>query len=159
MLCQEINRYLDAIKGLPLFYFVGDSDYLTVLNELKQAGLEVLRASDFCKKDDKFPDMDEFVDCLHTLDIDYKNNKFVVIGLGEYLALRGAEETRQILRRLKNTTLGNARVVLLLRGILVQGKELITEDARISSKGLVCFSENTNSNITVTNNKLKKIEG
>lgn len=157
MLYQEISRYLDSIKGLPFFYFVGDEDYLLVLEELRQIGLKVLKMSEFCNKDDKFPDIDNLVDCLHTLDIDYTDNKFVVIGLGEYLALRGQDETKQVLRRLKNTTLGNARVILLLRGIVAQGNELVNEDARLMEKELVCFSEHTNSNITIENNKLKPI--
>lgn len=157
MLCQEISRYLDSIKGLPFFYFVGDEDYLSALEELKQIGLKVLRISDFCNKDDKFPDIDNLIDCLHTLDIDYTDNKFVVIGLGEYLALRGQDETKQVLRRLKSTTLGNARVILLLRGVVAQGNELVSEDARLMAKELVCFSEHTNSNITIENNKLKPV--
>lgn len=157
MLYQEISRYLDSIKGLPFFHFVGDDDYLPALEELKQIGIKVIRISDFCNKDDKFPDIDNLVDCLHTLDIDYTDNKFVVVGLGGYLALRGQDETRQVLRRLKNTTLGNARVIFLLRGISSQGKELVSEDARLISKELVCFSEHTNSNITIENNKLKSV--
>ena len=128
MICQEISRYLECIKGLPFFFFIGDEDYLSVLEELKQIGLKVLKISDFCNKDDKFPDIDNLVYCLHTLDIDYTDNKFVVIGLGEYLALRGQDETRQVLKRLKNTTLGNAHVILLLRGILAQGNELVSEE-------------------------------
>lgn len=155
MLCQEISRYLDSIKGLPFFLFVGDKDYLSTLEELKQIGLKVLRISEFCNKDDRFPDIDSFVDCLHTLDVDYADNKFVIIGLGEYLALKGQEETKQVLRRIKNTTLGNARVILLLRGVVAQGKELVIEDARLTAKELVCFSEHTSSNITIENNKLK----
>lgn len=157
MLCQEVSRYLDLIKRLPFFYFVGDEDYLPALEELKQIGLKVLKISDFCNKDDKFPDIDNLVDCLHTLDIDYTDNKFVVVGLGEYLALRGQDETKQVLRRLKNTTLGNACVILLLRGIFSQGNELVSEDARLMAKELVCFSEHTSSNITIENNKLKPV--
>lgn len=158
MICQEISRYLDSIKGLPFFWFVGDEDYLSALEELKQIGLKVIRISEFCNKDDKFPDIDSLVDCLHTLDIDYTDNKFVIIGLGEYLALKGQEETKQVLRRLKNTTLGNARVVLLLRGVAAQGKDFILEDARLVAKELVCFSEHTSSNITIENNKLMPVK-
>ena len=157
MLCQEISRYLDSTKGFPFFLFVGDEDYLSALEELKQIGFKVLRISDFCNKDDRFPDMDSLVDCLHTLDIDYADNKFVIIGLGEYLILKGQEETKQVLRRLKNTTLGNARVVLLLRGVTAQGNDLVLEDARLTAKELVCFSEHTSSNITIENNKLKPV--
>ena len=80
--------------------------------------------SDFCRKDDKFPDIDELVDYFRTADVDYRDNKFVVVGLGEYLALRGADEASKELQRLKTTTLGNARVVLLLRGVTLQANAM-----------------------------------
>ncbi|MCI8507240.1 MAG: BREX-4 system phosphatase PglZ [Lachnospiraceae bacterium] len=155
MLCPEIDRYLDKAKGLPFFYAVGDKEYMSILNELSQNGFQMIRTSGFCHKDDKFPDIDEIVDYFHTLDVDYKSNRFVLVGLGEYLALKGSDEAKKTLRRLKNTTLGNARVVILLRGIAVQIRELVNEDDRLVEKNLVCFSENAVSNITVTNNKIK----
>lgn len=155
MLCPEIYRYIDTVKGLPFFYVVGDKEYINVLNELKQNGINMIRTSEFCHKDDKFPDIDEIVDCFRTLDIDHKSNRFVLVGLGEYLALRGDAEAKQTLRRLKNTTLGNARVVVLLRGITAQIQDLVREDSRLVEKNLVWFSQDTNSSITVINNKIK----
>ncbi len=155
MLCSEIYKYIETSKGLPLFYVVGDKEYICVLEELKQNGLEVIKTSDFCHKNDKFPDIDDLIDHFRTLDIDFKSNKFVLVGLGEYLALRGSEEAKQTLRRLKNTTLGNARVVLLLRGIAAQMREILNEDIRISAKNLVYISKDTASNITLTNHKIE----
>ena len=154
MLCPEIKRYLEIAKGFSFFYAVGDESYLNVFNELKQSGLDVIRVSDFCNKDDKFPDIDAIVDHFHTLDIDYKNNRFVLIGLGEYLALRGSNEAKQTLRRLKGVTLGNARVVILLRGIIMSLRDIVNEDTRIVSKNLVAFSDDLTSNIKVVNNKV-----
>lgn len=58
--------------------------------------------------------------------MDYRQNKHVLIGLGEYLALRGAEITEKVLRRLKNTTLGTARVIILLRCVTPQINNLAT---------------------------------
>jgi hypothetical protein len=75
---------------MPFFCVVGDDDYNSLLDELKQLGLLVVRTSDFCKREDKVPSLDDLVDCFRTLDIDYRDNKCVVVGLGEYLALRGA---------------------------------------------------------------------
>ena len=89
MLCREVQNYISTAKGLPFFYVVGDEGYSSVLEELKQVDISIVRMSDFCFKDDKFPSVDELVDYFRTSDVDYRNNKFVVVGLGEYLALRG----------------------------------------------------------------------
>lgn len=42
------------------------------------------------------------------------------IGLGEYLALRGNREAANILSQLKDLSIGSAKVVLLLRGVVTQ---------------------------------------
>ena len=89
MLCREVQNYISAAKGLPFFYVVGDEDYCSVLDELKQADISIVRMSDFCFKDDKFPSIDELVDYFRTSDVDFRDNKTVVVGLGEYLAFRG----------------------------------------------------------------------
>ena len=89
MLDSSVNNYLSTAKGMPFFYVVGNSEYKTTLDELKQIGVSVIHISDFCKKSDKFPNLDDMVDSFRMGDVDYKSNKFVVIGLGEYLALRG----------------------------------------------------------------------
>ena len=152
MLCSEVYGYIEMSKGLPFFYVVGDGEYMDVLSELKQAGLEVIRTSQFCHAPDKLPDIDEIIDCFHTLDINFKTNKFVLVGLGEYLALRGIDEIKSTLRRIKNVTLGNARVIILLRGVSNQVRDIINEDNRIVEKKLVFFADNVVSNISITNN-------
>ena len=81
MLCREVQNYISTAKGLPFFYVVGDEDYGSVLEELKQADISLVRMSDFCFKDDKFPSVDELVDYFRTSDVDYRSNRFVVVGL------------------------------------------------------------------------------
>ena len=154
MLCKVVEDYLNNAMGLPFFYAVGDNDYKFVLDELKQREVEPVRVSDFCKKDDKFPDFDELVDFFRTADVNYRTNKFVVIGLGEYLLLRGAKQVESNLRKFKTTTLGNARVVLLLRGVADEVRALATEDLRLEEQKRVYISENTNYNLSATNLKL-----
>lgn len=61
--------------------------------------------------------------------MDYRQNKHVLIGLGEYLALRGSAFAEKILRRLDKTTLGTARVVLLLRCVTQQVNALQIDDS------------------------------
>ena len=135
MLCREVQNYISTAKGLPFFYVVGDEEYGSVLKELRQADIAVVRMSDFCFKDDKFPSVDELVDYFRTSDVDYRDNKYVVVGLGEYLALRGSVIADKELRRLKNTTLGNARAILLLRGVSNQAAKIIRDDNKMLDQG------------------------
>lgn len=151
MLCREVQNYLSTAKGLPFFYVVGDEDYCSVLEELKQVDISVVRMSDFCAKDDKFPSVDELVDHFRSADVNYRDNKFVVIGLGEYLALRGPAAVDKELRRLKNTTLGNARAILLLRGVSAQASKMIQDDNKMSNQQRAYISDNPLTNISITN--------
>jgi len=151
MLCREVQNYISTAKGLPFFYVVGDEDYCSVLEELKQADISVVRMSDFCFRDDKFPSVDELIDYFRTSDVDYRDNKFVVVGLGEYLALRGAAVADKELHRLKSTTLGNARAILLLRGVSMQAAKIIRDDNRMTEQQRAHISGNFLTNISITN--------
>lgn len=151
MLCREVQNYISTAKGLPFFYIVGDEDYQAALEDLKQAGLSEVRMSDFCPKEDKYPSVDELVDYFRTSDVDYRDNKFVVIGLGEYLALRGSAIADKELRRLKTTTLGNARAVLLLRGVAEQAKKIVNDDNRMVEQQRVYLAKTLGTSIMVTN--------
>ena len=157
MLDVSVKNYLSNAKGAPFLYAVGDGEYIAALDELKRNGASVIRISDFCKKPDKFPNLDDLVDYFRTGDVDYKTNKFVVVGLGEYLALRGEAETLKVLRELKGTTLGTARVVLLLRCVGVQVEEIAREDIRVKSR--VYISNTCDSNISVINVGIEQSAG
>ncbi|MDO4575195.1 MAG: BREX-4 system phosphatase PglZ [Planctomycetia bacterium] len=151
MLCREVQNYISTAKGLPFFYVVGDEDYGLVLEELKQADISIVRMSDLCFKEDKFPSVDELVDFFRTSDVDYRDNKFVVVGLGEYLALRGSAIADKELHRLKNTTLGNARAILLLRGVSEQATRIIRNDNKMLDQQRAYISVNPLTNISITN--------
>ncbi len=151
MLCREVQNYISTSRGLPFFYVVGDEDYCSVLEELGQANISIVRMSDFCFKDDKFPSVDELVDYFRTSDVDYRDNKFVVVGLGEYLALRGPAIADKELRRLKNTTIGNARAILLLRGVPTQVAKIIRDDNKMVDQQRAYISGNPLTNISITN--------
>ena len=153
MLCREVQNYISTAKGLPFFYIVGDDDYLPVLEGFKQSGLSVVRMSDFCQKDDKFPSVDDLIDHFRTADVDYRDNKFVVVGLGEFLALRGATYAEKELRRLKSTTLGNARAILLLRGVSEQAKRIISDDNKMIGQQRVLVSNEQSTDISIINAK------
>ena len=146
---SSVENYITSTKGLPFFYVVGDDKYVETLRELRQRGLMIDRVSDFCPKDDKFPNIDDIIDYFRTLDVDCRQNKHVLVGLGELLALRGADQAEKELRRLKNTTLGGAHVILLLRCVTAQIYALINEDNRLTQQQRVLFDENVLSSLSV----------
>lgn len=151
MLEKAVDNYLATAKGLPFFYATGDEDYLSVLEELKQEGLNVIRVSDFCHSGDKFPSIDDVIDSFRTADVDYKSNKYVLLGLGEYLALRGETEALKVLRELKNTTLGTARVIILLRYVNQPMAAIAEEDIRLKSQQRVCFHGAKDTDVSIVN--------
>lgn len=109
-------NYLSSNVDKPFFVFVSDGLYMTVKNELSDLSLAIVRISDFCGKDDKWPDMDDLVERLKSSDKKPEGEKLAVLGLGEYLTARGRVEARNVLSRLKDLSLGNTRAVLLLHG-------------------------------------------
>lgn len=151
MLCKSVCNYINSAKGLPYLYVVGDNDYLSVLQDLKQQGLDVVRISDFCSAPDRFPSIDELIDYFRTADVDFKSNKCVIVGLGEYLALRGEEEANKVLRKLKGTTLGSARVVILLRCVTAQVENVVSDDIRIKDQQRLFYAQDTLSDISLIN--------
>lgn len=116
MWIQAINKYLSSSVKTPYFLVVGDGQYKDVRDKLSELGLTFVKVSEYCGGDDKLPDIDGLVERLKTADVD----KLVVIGLGEYLALRGNSEAASILMQLKDLNTGSAKVVLLLRGVASQ---------------------------------------
>lgn len=151
MLNRLVENYLSTAKGLPFFYAVSDETYGTVLDDLKQAGLKVIRISDFCKKSDKFPNLDDLIDSFRMADVDFTSNKCVLVGLGEYLALRGEDEALKILRSLKYTTLGIARVVILLRYLHNQLHIIADEDLKLKSSQRVYWDSGANGVTSLVN--------
>ena len=153
MLNKLVENYLSKAKGLPFFYVVSDEHYNATLEEFKQLGLDVIKISDFCKKPDRFPAIDDLIDSFRIADIDCFSNRCVLIGLGEYLALRGEDEALKVIRGLKNTTLGNARVILLLRHVQNQVKCVAEEDLRLQAQR-VFFDNGITKMISVVNIKM-----
>lgn len=116
--------------------------------------MKVIRVSDFCSKEDRFPDYDSLIEHFRTLDVNYNDNRFVVVGLGESLALKGTEEAKRILRRIKSVTLGNARVVVLLRGVASCLRDIFVEDPRLVAKNLGYIDDDCSTCILIIDNRV-----
>ncbi len=109
-----VKKYLTSSVNTPFFLFVSDEQYATAMDELSVLGLDFVQMSNFCNNDDKMPDVDGLITYMN---IGSNGKKFVVTGLGEFLALRGSDEAARTLSRLKDHNVGGAKVVLLLRGL------------------------------------------
>ena len=112
---DAVKKYLTSSMQLPYFLFVSDTIYKSVLGELAMIvpEFELVRVSRFCSESDKLPDIDGLLEYLRTA----KGKSIVVVGLGEYLALRGSDEAARVLSQLKDMSLADTKVVLLLRGL------------------------------------------
>ena len=130
---DSVKKYLTSTDNTPYFLFISDGQYATVMEELSVLGLAFVKLSDFCISDDKIPDIDRLLTYLKAADVNANGEKFVVTGLGEYLALRGSDEATRTLSRLKDFNVGGAKVVLFLRGLasLIAG---LQTDPRFDSR-------------------------
>ena len=117
MWIEAVKRYLTSTVKTPYFLFISDGQYMAAIDELKVCGLNFVPISSFCRDDDKIPDIDELFSYIDAADINAVGRRFVVTGLGEFLALQGIDESTCTLLRLKDHNVGGAKVVLLLRGL------------------------------------------
>lgn len=132
MQLEAVNGYLSSPIKTPYFLFVSDGQYVSVVDELSILGFVSVKASDFCKSD-KFPDTDELFERIKTADANVKDKKLVILGLGEYLALRGNMEATSVLSYLKDMNIGGAKVVFVLRGLVTKIADL-QADPRFDSR-------------------------
>ena len=135
----------------PFFLVVGDDNYESIKTLLLETGLKPFKVSDLCRNDDKRPNLDSLISNIDFADIDgqSRDKKIVVLGLGEYLALCGEESAFYRLSKIKDIKVGNARVVILLRGVTNIVRRLqITDPTRFDCRR-VMFTENTSSALNV----------
>ena len=113
MQINSVQKYLDSNVRMPYFLFISDGHYKMAMDELRGCGLDFVQLSSFCCSDDKIPDIDELLTSIE----EANGKKLVITGLGEFLSLRGRNEAVRTLLRLKDYNIGDAKVVLLLRGL------------------------------------------
>ncbi len=127
---EAVEKYISSNTKSPFFVVVCDKDYTGTKEKLSQLGFTVVRVSDYCNGDDSLPDIDALLEHLKSSAADI-NARLVVVGLGEYLALRGKSVTRKVISHLKDLTSGN--VVILLRWIGAHIKRL-QKDPRFGNR-------------------------
>lgn len=124
MLIDRVARYLSSPVKTPYFLVVGDGQYQYAKEKISELGLDLYRVSNYCKSDDRLPDIDALLEHLATADVNAKSKRIAILGLGEYLALKGEQEAVSLLSQLKELNLGNTKAVFLLRGVSAQIREL-----------------------------------
>ena len=117
MQIDSVKKYLTSSVETPYFLFISDGQYATVKEELLVLGLDFVPTSSFCNSNDRIPDIDGLLSYIKAADVNVNKKKYVVTGLGEFLALRGSDEAARTLSRLKDYNVGGTKVVLLLRGL------------------------------------------
>lgn len=127
MQIDSVKKYLTSSVRTPYFLFISDGQYETTMNELSVLGLDFVPTSGFCNNDDRMPDIDGLLTYIKAANVTENEKKYVVTGLGEFLALRGSDEATRTLSRLKDHNVGNAKVVLLLRGLASLIDEMQTD--------------------------------
>ena len=127
MQIDSVKKYLTSSVKTPYFLFISDGQYATTKDELSVLGLDFVPTSSFCNSNDRMPDIDGLLTYIKAADVNVNEKKYVVTGLGEFLALRGSDEATRTLSRLKDHNVGNTKVVLLLRGLASLIDEMQTD--------------------------------
>lgn len=163
---DAVTKYLaNTSVNAPFFLVVGDCNYERIKTQLLEAGLKSLKVSDLCTNIDKRPNLDTLNSNIVFADIDEKSGdrKIVILGLGEYLALCGEEVAFNRLSEIKDMKVGNARIVLLLRGVTSIVQRLQIADPNRFDGRRVLFTDDTNTALNVafipSNLKIYAVEG
>jgi hypothetical protein len=146
---EAVKEYLSSSERSPFFLAVGDGEYSRTKDKLAELGFEIVRVSDYCAKKDKRPNLDSLRDLLKTADINVRGKKIAVVGLGEYLALQGKTETESEFSNLKNLPIGTAKVVLVLRGVVMQLQNMQLTPGQEKLKIFISDNHDCNTSITL----------
>lgn len=133
MLIEKLRNYLNSEVNTPYFFVTGDQHYQSVKDNIYELGLSIIKLSDYCGSCDRLPDLDGLIEYLTTADLCQNNRRLAVVGLGEYLALKGKIETHNVLNYMKDLSIGTRKVIFLLRGVAAQVRE-IQKDPRFDER-------------------------
>lgn len=150
MILNEVRKYLSNTSvNAPFFLVTGDKNYESIKTSLLATGLKPFKISNLCGNSDKRPNLDSLMGSVDFADIDghSSDKKIVILGLGEYLALCGEEVAFNRLSEIKDMKVGNARIVLLLRGVTSIVKRLQADDPIRFNERRCLFTDDTISSL------------
>lgn len=152
MSIEKVSKYLNSDVRLSYFLITGDDQYQYAKEKMSEFGLKIVKVSDYCQNDDKLPDIDKLLGDIKVVGENKNDLKIAIIGLGEYLALRGSNEIKNILSYLKELNIGIAKVVLILRSVSVYVLKMQI-DPRFD-KRRYSIMDNIESNFSITQSTL-----
>ncbi|MDR1379457.1 MAG: BREX-4 system phosphatase PglZ [Synergistaceae bacterium] len=124
----NVRKYLENDVVTPFVVVVDDNDeYSDILNGLNT--LASLRVSDYCAKNDSYPDLDALCGCISTV-----TQKSLLLGLGESVSFSGDED---VIGKIKDLTLA-AKVVVVCRGVRSTVNSLCADDKKFDGRR-ICF--------------------
>ncbi|MDR1733958.1 MAG: BREX-4 system phosphatase PglZ [Oscillospiraceae bacterium] len=112
----------------PFIISMGGETYREVLRTERDNAPNLLRISDFCLGSDAIPDYDRFAEIVQSAE-----KKTCVLGLGEFLALRGQTEAEAKLMEIIRNWSCEAEVRILLRGFQDVLRRAAVADIRFGS--------------------------
>ena len=150
MPCDAVKGYFNSPTMTPFFLFVSDRKYRNIVNTLSLQEVTFKKLSDFCNDNDKLPDIDRLYTYItHMSDTGEGEKRLIILGLGEYLAIRGNYESWSVLSKLKDLNVSPGKVVLLLRGLGTQIEKLKKSDPRFDDRRY-CVVDGANCNLSLT---------
>lgn len=143
---SKIEKYFNGTLAYPLMVVVSPEEYKEVLETFSNTSK--IKVSDYCVGKDKEPDTDK----LHA-DIKNVAGKYLLIGLGDYLASK-SELARKTLAPYKDLLLqAESRVAILLSAHMFPFvKDIYNADPRVRTR--IVLPKITPSVVSVSNNAL-----
>lgn len=112
---DSVARYLHETHRTPYFLFVSNENFREARAELGAMGLREVRFSTLCKEADRLPFFPDACERLQERASD--GECLLLLGLGEYFALRGEQEAHGSLLKLKDLSCRKGAIVILLRSV------------------------------------------
>jgi hypothetical protein len=124
------NHLCVETLNLPVFINVNTShDYKSLKNTLSQLDLQMIRISDYCRNEDGLPDIEKL---FHELQNQEKN--ILLIGLSQYMKLRGKDFFSQKLATLKELSMPQYCLIVLFYQCEDLLSEMLNKDLRLSER-------------------------
>ncbi len=115
MQLRAVENYLHEAQRTPYFLFVSHENFHEARTALGDMGLMEVGLNACCKGADSLPFLADI--SAYLKEKLAKGSRILFLGLGEYLALRGEQEAKCTLRKLKDLPCGKGAVVFLLRDV------------------------------------------
>jgi len=143
---MKIERYFESTSHYPLIVVVQPAEYKELIDVF--SNIEKIKVSDYCVGDDKEPDTEKLQE-----DVMQKTGKFLLIGLGDYLANKINIAKKTLLPYKDMYLKKDCHVAIILSSYMYSTvKEIYKADPRVRTR--IIFPTSVPESIEVDNNRL-----